>query len=56
MNSIKNIMSQILKEKLSAFNDDNDLKKKYYFVLTYRGLKQSYIFTIYSKKQPLIIN
>ncbi len=27
MNSIKNIMSQILKEKLSAFNDDNDLKK-----------------------------
>lgn len=28
MNSIKNIMSQILKEKLSAFNDDNDLIEK----------------------------
>lgn len=28
MNCVKNIMNQILKEKLSAFNDDNDLIEK----------------------------
>ena len=28
MNSVKDIMDQILKRKLSAFSDDNDLIKK----------------------------